>query len=109
MIIEDLDEVKAVWKSKVLVGMLEDYSIEVEGDIPEHIISMGLYLDYLTVKNAGESMDVYKGYMQATQDMMNFLGLLLFQDDERKLIILRRSQEQHEKQKMLKELMWGPD
>lgn len=109
MFIDELDEVIKVWKTRVLVGGMGDYELQIEEGTPDDLAAMTLFLDYNLVKNAGESQEVYEGYQKAAQDMINFLGIRMYQDASTKTIRIMKSDEFQKTQKMLADFINSPN
>jgi hypothetical protein len=107
MNVEEFEKILAMWKSYLLVDALEDYHLEIDEDVPRQFASIALYLDSTTVRAAGEVMDYYNGYRQAAADILNLIGVEMVQDDEMRIIQIRRKTSQEDKQEKLKEYIWG--
>lgn len=106
MNIEDFDKVVEMWERYILVETLEDYSLEIGNDVPKEFAAIALYLDSATVRAAGEIQEYYEGYKQAATDILNFMGLELVEDHEMKTVHIKRTVTEHDKQELLKKLIW---
>jgi len=106
MRIEDFDKILEMWERHILVEALEDYSLEIEIDVPKEFAAIALYLDSLTVRAAGEIQEYYEGYKQAATDVLNFMGVELVEDHEMKTIHVKRITSEEDKQEVLKKLIW---
>ena len=109
MFIDELDEVIKVWKKRVLVESMEDFELKIEEGTPDDLAAMTLFLDYNMVKNAGETKEFFGGYQKAAQDMINFLGIRMYQDASTKTIMIMKSDEFRKTQKMLADFITGPN
>ncbi len=107
MRVEEFDKIFEMWKSYLLVDMLQDYHLEIDDDVPREYAAIALYLDSTTVRAAGEVLDYYNGYKQAASDILSLIGVEMVQDDEMKIIQIRRKVSQDDKQERLKEYIWG--
>ncbi len=108
MRIDQFDKVVEYWKKYVLTGPLSEYKLEIDPDLEKHIVSLALYLDVKTVRAAGETELFYEGYRQAATDILNFVGVELTQDDDKKVIKVLKSTIPADVQEKLKEFIWGP-
>lgn len=106
MRIEDFDKILEMWERHILVEALEDYSLEIESDVPKEFAAIALYLDSLTVRAAGEIQEYYEGYKQAATDVLNFMGVELVEDHDMKTIHVKRITSEEDKQEVLKKLIW---
>ncbi len=106
MRIEDFDKILEMWERHILVEALEDYSLEIEIDVPKEFAAIALYLDSLTVRAAGEIQEYYEGYKQAATDVLNFMGVELVEDHDMKTIHVKRITSEEDKQEVLKKLIW---
>ncbi len=106
MRIEDFNKILEMWERHILVETLEDYSLEIESDVPKEFAAIALYLDSSTVRAAGEIQEYYEGYKQAATDILNFMGVELVEDHEMKTIHIKRIASEEDKQELLKKLIW---
>lgn len=106
MKIEDFDKVLEMWERHILVETLEEYSLEIGSDVPKEFAAIALYLDSATVRAAGEIQEYYEGYRQAATDILNFMGVELVEDHEMKMIQIKRTAAERDKQELLKKLIW---
>jgi hypothetical protein len=107
MNVSEFEKILDTWKSYLLVDALEDYQLEIDEDISKEFAAIALYLDSNTVRAAGEVLDYYNGYKQAASDILNLIGVEMVQDDEMKIIQIRRKTSQDDKQERLREYIWG--
>lgn len=107
MKIEDYDKVVESWKQYILSGPLSEYELEIEPGLEQHIVALALFLDSKTVRASGETDEFYDGYRQAATDILNFIGVELGQDDERKVVSVYRCTSPADIQEELKEHIWG--
>ena len=105
--VDDYDEVLELWKKRVLSVGMADYKLEIEDDIPKSHVAIALYLDYMTVKASGNTNDFFEGFSKAAKDLLNFLKIEMTQDNEMKIVLIRRSSEYHDTQERLKQYLWG--
>jgi hypothetical protein len=106
MKIKDFDKVLEMWERHILVETLEEYSLEIGDDVPKEFAAIALYLDSSTVRAAGEIQEYYEGYRQAATDILNFMGVELVEDHEMKMIQIKRTATEQDKQELLKKLIW---
>ena len=107
MKIEEYDKVVEYWKSYILSGPLSDYELEVEPGLEQYMVAIALFLDTKTVRASGETEEYYDGYRQAATDILNFIGVELGQDDEKKIVSVYRSTSPADIQEELKQNIWG--
>ena len=107
MNVDEFEKILDIWKRYLLVDALEDYQLEIDDDVSKQCAAIALYLDSNTVRASGEVLDYYNGYKQAASDILNLIGVEMVQDDEMKLIQIRRKTSQDDKQEELKEYIWG--
>lgn len=107
MKIEDYDKVVNYWKQYILTGPLNEYDLVIEPEIHEHFAAIALFLDTKTVRASGETEAFYEGYRQAATDILNFIGVELAQDDEKKVITIFSSTSPADVQEQLKNHIWG--
>ncbi|MGQ0793517.1 MAG: hypothetical protein ACT4NX_05445 [Deltaproteobacteria bacterium] len=107
MRVDEYDDILDMWKKHLLVDTLQGYSIEIEDDIPKEFVAIALYLDSATVKSAGETTDFYEGYRKAAGDVLRLIGVEMAQDDEMRVILIKRNFVRDDKQKELMRHIWG--
>lgn len=107
MKVKDFDKIVEAWKSHILVDTLWGYSLEIDEDVPREFAAIALYLDSSTVRAAGETTEFYDGYRKASTDIFELIGIEMVQDDEMKIILIRRKIVEEDKQEMLKQHIWG--
>lgn len=107
MRVDDFDKIVDMWSKHLLIGYLDGYTLEIEDDVPKDFAALALYLDSATVKASGEAIDFYEGYKRAASDVLNLIGVEMAQDDEMKLIIMRRAPIKEDKEEELKQHIWG--
>lgn len=107
MNVDEFEKILDIWKRHLLVDALEDYQLEIDGDVSKQFAAIALYLDSNTVKASGEVLDHYNGYKQAASDILNLIGVQMVQDDEMRIIQIRRKTRQDDQQEKLKEYIWG--
>ena len=81
MKVDEFEKIIESWRSYILVDALQDYSLEIDEDVPKEFAAIALYLDTTTVRAAGETTEYYDGYRRAATDVLNLLGLQMVQDD----------------------------
>ncbi len=106
MRVEDFEKIIEMWRGHILVEALEGYDIEIQDDVPDHFAAIALYLDSLTVRAAGNTQEFYEGYKKAATDILNLIGVEIFEDTETKLILIRRKAIEEDKQEILKKYIW---
>ena len=109
MRIENSEEIITKWKTNIITGDLEDYTLKIDDDVNKDFAVLALYLDYTTVKASGHVMDYYEGYKQAASDILGILGIYLFQDDENKVINVKYQSPEDDIQEHLKKHIWGDE
>lgn len=107
MKVDEFEKIIESWRSYILVDALQDYSLEIDEDVPKEFAAIALYLDTTTVRAAGETTEYYDGYRKAATDVLNLLGLQMVQDDEFKVIYIKRRVSEKDKEELLKEYIWG--
>lgn len=107
MKIEDYEKVVEYWSRYILSGPLNDYKLEIDSELEEHFVAIALFLDTKTVRASGETEEFYEGYRQAATDILNFIGLELGQDDEKKVVTIYKSTSPADLQEELKQHIWG--
>lgn len=107
MKVDEFEKIIESWRSYILVDALQDYSLEIDEDVPKEFAAIALYLDTTTVRAAGETTEYYDGYRKAATDVLNLLGLQMVQDDEFKVIYIKRRVSEEDKEELLKEYIWG--
>lgn len=107
MKVDEFEKIVESWRSYILVDALQDYSLEIDEDVPKEFAAIALYLDTTTVRAAGETTEYYDGYRKAATDVLNLLGLQMVQDDEFKVIYIKRRVSEEDKEELLKEYIWG--
>ncbi len=107
MEMEEFERIVEMWRNYILVDALEGYQLEIDEDVPKEFAAIALYLDYSTVRKAGDIEDYYQGYRQAAVDILNLLGLEMAQDDMIRVILIKRKVSEEVKQEKLKEYIWG--
>lgn len=108
MKIEEFERIVETWRNYILVNTLEGYSLEIDEDVPKEFAAIALYLDTTTVRAAGETTEYYDGYRKAATDVLNLLGVEMVQDDEMRIILIkRRISEEEDKEELLKQYIWG--
>lgn len=105
--IDDYDEVLELWEKSIQAGGMEEYTLEVEDDIPKEHVAIALYLDYLTVKASGDTNEHFEGFSKAAKYVLSFLKIEMGQDDEMKIVLIRKTTEYHDTQERLKQYLWG--
>src|SRR3990172_2248897 len=85
MNVDEFEKIIESWRSYILVDALQDYSLEIDEDVPKEFAAIALYLDTTTVRAAGETTEYYDGYRRAATDVLNLLGLQMVQDDEMRI------------------------
>ena len=109
MRIENSEEIITKWKTNIISGDLEDYTLKIDDDVNKDFAVLALYLDYTTVKASGYVMDHYEGYKKAASDILGLLGIYLTQDDENKVINVKYSPPEDDIQEQLKKHIWGDE
>ncbi|HSE83749.1 MAG TPA: hypothetical protein VLB01_04295 [Thermodesulfobacteriota bacterium] len=104
---EDFERIVEMWRNYMLVDALEGYQLEIDEDVPKEFAAIALYLDYATVRKAGDVEDYYQGYRQAAVDVLNLIGVEMTQDDIMKVILIKRKIGEEVKQERLKQHIWG--
>ena len=104
---EGFERIVEMWRNYILVDALEGYQLEIDEDVPKEFAAIALYLDYATVRKAGDVEDYYQGYRQAAVDILNLIGVEMSQDDMMKVILIKRKISAEVKQEKLKEYIWG--
>jgi hypothetical protein len=107
MKVEEFEKIVEAWRNYILVDMLQNYSLEIDEDVPKEFAAIALYLDTTTVRAAGETTEFYDGYRRAATDVLNLLGVEIAQDDEMRSIHIRRKAAEEDKQELLKKYIWG--
>ena len=106
MRVEDIEKIIEMWRGHILVEALEGYELEIHNDVPHYFAAIALYLDSLTVRAAGDTHDFYEGYKKAANDILNFIGVEMLEDNQTKQILLRRKTSEEDKQEILKKYIW---
>ncbi len=109
MRIENSEEIITKWKTNILSGDLEGYTLKIDDDVNKDFAVLAMYLDYTTVKASGRVMDYYEGYKQASSDILGLLGIYLVQDDENKVINIKYQPPEDDIQEQLKKHIWGDE
>lgn len=104
---EDFDKIVEMWRNHILVDALEGYNLEIDEDVPNEFAAIAVYLDSATVRKAGDLEDYYQGYRQAAADVLGLIGVEMVQDDEMRIILIKRKVGQGVEQEQLKEFIWG--
>ncbi|MGI9553535.1 MAG: hypothetical protein ACR2NC_01315 [Thermodesulfobacteriota bacterium] len=107
MRVDEFDKIIDKWKGYILRGPLEDYTLEFDPDISEELIAIALFLDIQTVRASGEVEEFYEGYRKAATDILEYIGVHLAQDDERKIVRVNISPNNADLQEELKQHIWG--
>ncbi|HEY7534410.1 MAG TPA: hypothetical protein VH878_00495, partial [Thermodesulfobacteriota bacterium] len=107
MKIEEFEKIVESWRSYILVDMLQGYSLDIDENIPKEFAAIALYLDTTTVRAAGETTEYYDGYRKASTDILNLLGVEMVQDDEMRVIYIKRKATGEDKEELLKQYIWG--
>jgi len=107
MRVEEFEKIVEMWSNHILVDALYGYSLEIDEDVPREFAAIALYLDSTTVRAAGEVLEYYDGYRQAASDILNLIGVEMVQDDEMRIIHIKRKAIQEDKQEVLKKHIWG--
>jgi len=107
MNVDEFEKIVESWRSYILVDALAGYSLEIDEDVPKEFAAIALYLDTTTVRAAGETTEYYDGYRKAATDVLNLLGLQMVQDDEMRIIHIKRRASEEDKEELLKEYIWG--
>jgi len=107
MKVDEFEKIIESWRSYILVDALQDYSLEIDEDVPKEFAAIALYLDTTTVRAAGETTEYYDGYRRAATDVLNLLGLQMVQDDEMRIIHIKRRGSEEDKEELLKQYIWG--
>lgn len=95
------------WKNFILNGPLAEYTLEISPEIPKEFAAVALFLDIHTVRASGNEEKFYEGYREASADILKFMGIEMFQDDNKKKIALLPSSRDPEAQARLARSMWG--
>ena len=109
MRIENSEEIITKWKTNILSGDLEGYTLKIDDDVNKDFAVLAMYLDYTTVKASGRVMDYYEGYKQAASDVLGIIGIYLVQDDENKVINIKYQPPEDDIQEQLKKHIWGDE
>ena len=104
---EQFEKAVGKWKSFILNGPLTEYSLDIAPEISKEFAAVALFLDMQTVRASGNDEKFYEGYREASSDLLKFMGIEMFQDDERKRIALVPSSRDPEAQARLARSMWG--
>ncbi|HXG31069.1 MAG TPA: hypothetical protein VNK81_05440 [Thermodesulfobacteriota bacterium] len=107
MRVEEFEKIVEMWSNHILVDALHGYRLEIDEDVPREFAAIALYLDSATVRAAGEVLEYYNGYRQAASDILNLIGVEMVQDDEMRMIQIKRKAIQEDKQETLKKYIWG--
>src|SRR5918911_169916 len=107
MKLEEFERIVEMWRNYILVDALEGYALEIDEDVLREFAAVALYLDYSTVRKAGDMEDYYQGYRQAASDVLDLIGVEMIQDDEMRVILIKRKITLEDKQEQLKEYIWG--
>jgi len=107
MKVDEFEKIIESWRSYILVDALQDYSLEIDEDVPKEFAAIALYLDTTTVRAAGETTEYYDGYRKAATDVLNLLGLQMVQDDEMRIIHIKRRVSEEDNEEVLKQYIWG--
>lgn len=107
MTIEEFEKIVESWRSYILVDALQGYSLEIDEEVPKEFAAIALYLDKTTVRSAGETSEFYDGYRKASTDILNLLRVEMIQDDEMRVIHIRRKVGVEDKEELLKQYIWG--
>ena len=107
MRVDEFEKVIENWRSYILRGPLEDYTLEVDPAISDELAALALFLDIQTVRASGEVEEFYEGYRKASTDILEFIGVYLAQDDEMKIVRIDASSNKAELQEQLKQHIWG--
>src|SRR3970040_3184491 len=103
MKVDEFEKIIESWRSYILVDALQDYSLEIDEDVPKEFAAIALYLDTTTVRAAGETTEYYDGYRKAATDVLNLLGLQMVQDDEMRIIHIKRRGSEEDKEAVIKQ------
>jgi hypothetical protein len=107
MRVEEFEKIVEMWRNHILVDALEGYALEIDEDVPKEFAAIALYLDSATVRAAGEVVEYYDGYRQAASDILSLIGVEMIQDDQMRVIYIKRSSAKLDKQEELKKYIWG--
>ncbi len=100
----DIEDIIKTWRREILIGDIQDYSLEIDEEVPEEHAAIALHLDYSTVRATGEGQDFYEGYEAAAKEVLKLLSIELLQDDQRKVVMVRKKEETKEVEERLERL-----
>ena len=95
------------WSKLYLRNEYEDWQLEIDPSIDKNLASIALFLDYRSAKEAGEILDVYKGFQKAAFLVLDLIGVAIVDDPEAKTIKLTTKEPDSERDKKLAKEIWG--
>lgn len=107
MDVNTLDAVIDMYTNHLLNGELEGFEIKIDPEVKNELAAIALYLDSKTARASGEIEEFYEGYKRAAFDVLSFMGVELFEDREKKLIRINKSNYDSHLQEKLKKNIWG--
>ncbi|QMU56599.1 MAG: hypothetical protein GKS04_05640 [Candidatus Mycalebacterium zealandia] len=104
---EQFNKAVEKWKNFILKGPLAEYTLEIDPKILKEFAAVALFLDIQTIRASGNEEKFYEGYREASSDILKFMGIEMFQDDNKKKIALVPSSYDPEARTRLARSMWG--